>query len=218
MQSFKKYISMFLICTVFIFSVSTAYYTVPTKADFIFDFFEWSVEALREVGLIYDPSLHPKSLSEVAEQINDQDPSAEVEPTNESIGTYITNNTVINDDHSKTYNSKVNNFLQWYGDSCLEQNKMYQGFSVDLQYYSNIWNLQNVVEQYQDDYYCFMAFGGNPISVGLLVCIPQGKESFVYSSSVGTEKYKVSIYDTLTFNSPNMSDVKVFDLKSTGPV
>lgn len=188
----RKLSVLMVLISFFTFTVDS--YTV--KADFIFDFFEWSVEALKEVGIIYDPTLHPNSLQEVADEINAKDPNANVEATNESIGNYINQNTTINNtDNSKTYNENVKNIINYEINSLLDEQAYiysYDGGSTAEYFSSAIFyvRLMSFLREYQDEYYCLCVLRAD--SKGQIWCI--NKERYPYLCMV----------DENVFRYPNM--------------
>ena len=97
------------------------------------NWFDWSIEALREIGLIFNPDvLHPTPL-EMAEAINQNDSNANVQANDNSINEYINNNTTYNNqNNSKTYNNNSRYVLNYLSNYYITNSGVKYDYSYDI--------------------------------------------------------------------------------------
>ena len=129
------------------------------------NWFDWSIEALKEVGLIFNPDvLHPTPL-EMAEAINQNDSNANVQANDNSINEYINNNTTYNNqNNSKTYNNNSKFVLNYLSNYYINQCGYMYVYSYDIMQSATNFNsdglynaAKNWCETYGSDYASFIS-------------------------------------------------------------
>lgn len=179
----------------------------------IFPWFDWSIEALKEVGLIFDPERvnNIPSVQDLKDAIEENDPEADLPATDQGINDYINNNiTTNNTDNSITYNDKSKFVVNYIGDYLKEQNSYKYLYGCSLQasqsyFGSNIIDIAGLLNNNKNGLCLITKLGNNTLNP-VAVCDIYQKNYVLYG--VITQEFdenwkRISLYKVVNNNRIN---------------
>lgn len=97
----------------------------------------------------------------------------------------------------------LRDYITFIGEDFKGSQKFYTGYTLDLQRYSlggmYTQELQNLINQYQEDYWIFMGSSGGSSSNWKYFFVKKDKIGFIYNNLVGDYCYSCSLIDSFTF-------------------
>lgn len=144
------------------------------------------------------------------------------EVTDQEVEKYVKDATLNIDIHDNDikFGSDYANLMRWYAEQIMEENRMYYGYTLDLQYYDfrlgtganrKLYDedIVSFIKEYQEDYYILWAAQQyNPVYVYYL--IPKERYSWVLSSIPNNDLYRVVYFDNITFTYNSSYDTHYF--------
>ena len=192
----NKIITTLLIINIIVFNIFTinAYalqpstnvnVTISDPSQFPFNF--WTIDMLRKVGILYNPTLEHPTLEDYANQINQVDDQANVSDETSVKNWFIDNSTVTQDSNNNTVvniNGNYKDVLKGIGNLIIANSGFVYAYSWDIRTSVPIWQsgtyfnkAKSLIEQYQDSYYVYLntysdTFDGAVHDVLNLVLVP----------------------------------------------
>ena len=231
----KKIVSIFLSIIITLtfavdcFALQPSNNVNPTVDVSEFPFRFWTVEMLRKVGLIYDPSQiypeRPSNLQEWANQINAVDDNVNVSDE-QSIKNWFQDNSVVTQDSNNNYVVNINNnyktVLQNIGNQLINEAGFTYAYSFDFDKMSpsqfedayTYTSLANWINDNQNNYK-YVAWIVSQNAGYILTYGCKDYQAEFVKSSAGGNRIVVTGYNRMEWTTIPWSSVEVFQYDST---